>query len=191
MLDKMTGTVAYAVVRTGGFLKADIHHSMVTQSVSNLIAAGLLQPLNRSYLTNFGNVIPTFNDPWYDKGAAYTVPYMFFGTGIGYRTDRIDPAEVEAQGWDALWNANIFHPDPLALALSEHLFGQTLQVLPVYWVTGNIILCYNLLFISTFALSGFGTYLLVQGSGSQERRLLRQLPAELAAAVERLQRGPG
>jgi len=32
---------------------------------------------------------------------------------------------------------------------------------------------------------------LVQGSGSQERRLLRQLPTELAAAVERLQRGPG
>ena len=65
-------------------------------------------------------------------------------------------------GWNEFWNANIFHPDPLALALSEHLFGQTLQILPVYWLTGNIILCYNLLFISTFALSGFGTYLLVR-----------------------------
>jgi hypothetical protein len=64
-------------------------------------------------------------------------------------------------GWAEFWNANIFHPDPLALALSEHLFGQTLQILPVYWLTGNIILCYNLLFISTFALSAFGTYLLV------------------------------
>ena len=91
-----------------GAIKADVHHSMVTQSVSNLIAAGLLQPLNHSYLTNFGNVIPTFNDPWYDKGAAYTVPYMFFGTGIGYRTDRIDPADIETQGWDALWNATAF-----------------------------------------------------------------------------------
>ena len=37
-----------------------------------------------------------------------------------------------------------------------------LQILPVYWLTGNIILCYNLLFISTFALSAFGTYLLVR-----------------------------
>jgi len=64
--------------------------------------------------------------------------------------------------WADFWNANIFHPDPLALALSEHLFGQTLQILPVYWLTGNIILCYNLLFISTFALSAFGTYLLVR-----------------------------
>ena len=64
--------------------------------------------------------------------------------------------------WTAFWNANIFHPDPLALAMSEHLFGQTLQILPLYWLTGNIILCYNLLFLSTFALSGLGTYLLVR-----------------------------
>ena len=64
--------------------------------------------------------------------------------------------------WSEFWNANIFHPDPLALALSEHLFGQVLQILPLYWLTGNIILCYNLVFISTFALSGFGTYLLVR-----------------------------
>ena len=32
----------------------------------------------------------------------------------------------------------------------------------MYWLTGNIILCYNLLFISSFALSAFGTYLLVR-----------------------------
>ena len=67
-----------------------------------------------------------------------------------------------SMSWTGFWNGNIFHPEPLALALSEHLFGQTLQILPVYWLTGNIILCYNLLFISTFALSAFGTYLLVR-----------------------------
>ena len=65
-------------------------------------------------------------------------------------------------GWADFWNANIFHPDPLALALSEHLFGLSMQVMPVFWLTGNIILCYNLLFISTFALSAFGAYLLVR-----------------------------
>ena len=63
--------------------------------------------------------------------------------------------------WTQFWDANIFHPAPLALALSEHLFGPVLQILPIYWLTGNIILCYNLLFISTFVLAGFGTYLLV------------------------------
>ena len=67
-----------------------------------------------------------------------------------------------AVSWQAFWNANIFHPEPLALTFSEHLFGQTLQILPIYWLTGNVILCYNLIFISTFALSAFGTYLLVK-----------------------------
>ena len=63
--------------------------------------------------------------------------------------------------WAQFWDANIFHPAPLSLALSEHLFGQVLQILPIYWLTGNIILCYNLLFISTFVLAAYGTYLLV------------------------------
>lgn len=60
------------------------------------------------------------------------------------------------------WNANIFHPEPLALSFSEHLFGQVLQTLPVYHLTGNLILAYNLLFLSSFALSGLGMYLLVR-----------------------------
>lgn len=91
-----------------GAIKADVHHSMASTSIGNLIAGGLVQPLNKSYLTNFPNVISTFNDPWYDPGATYSVPYTFFGTGIGYRTDRIDPALVEAQGWDTIWNATDF-----------------------------------------------------------------------------------
>jgi hypothetical protein len=60
------------------------------------------------------------------------------------------------------WNANIFHPEPLALAFSEHLFGQAIQILPVYWLSSNLILGYNLLFLSSFALSGLGMFLLVR-----------------------------
>jgi hypothetical protein len=60
------------------------------------------------------------------------------------------------------WNGNIFHPEPMTLAYSEHLFGQALQVLPIQMVTGNILISYNLLFISTFALSGLAMYLLVR-----------------------------
>ena len=62
------------------------------------------------------------------------------------------------------WNANIFHPEPLTLAYSEHLFAQAVQILPVYALTGNIILCYNLLFLSTFVLSGLGMFLFVRES---------------------------
>ena len=60
------------------------------------------------------------------------------------------------------FDANIFHPAPRALAFSEHLFAQAVQVFPVYAATRNVILCYNLLFLSTFVLCGLGTFLLVR-----------------------------
>ncbi len=63
------------------------------------------------------------------------------------------------RGW---WNANIFYPHPLALAYSEHLLPQALSILPVYAVTHNPILCYNLVFLGTFVLSGLGMYLLAR-----------------------------
>lgn len=88
-------------------------------------------------------------------------------------------------GWDAehlprvatgemplhdFWNANIFHPEPLALSFSEHLFGEAIQILPVYYLTDNLILCYNLLFLASFVLSGWGMYLLVRDLlGEQDR----------------------
>jgi len=63
------------------------------------------------------------------------------------------------RGW---WSANIFAPQPLALAYSEHFLPQGLQALPVYWATGNPILGYNLVFLSTFVLSGLGMFLLAR-----------------------------
>src|SRR5688572_8658939 len=60
------------------------------------------------------------------------------------------------------FDANIFHPAPLTLAYAEHLLPQAVQILPIYAITRNPILCYNLLFLSTFILSGLGTYLLVR-----------------------------
>ena len=60
------------------------------------------------------------------------------------------------------FDANIFHPLPLTLAYSEHFIAQALQILPVWALTGNPILCYNLLYLSTFVLSGLGAYLFVR-----------------------------
>ena len=77
------------------------------------------------------------------------------------------------RGW---WNANIFYPHPLALAYSEHLAAQAGQILPIYRATGNAILCYNLLFLSTFVLSGLGSFLLV-------RELTDDFRASLVAGV--------
>jgi hypothetical protein len=60
------------------------------------------------------------------------------------------------------FDANIFYPLPLTLAYSEHFVAQALQILPIYALTENPVLCYNLLFLSTFVLSGLGGYLFVR-----------------------------
>jgi spermidine/putrescine transport system substrate-binding protein len=70
--------------------------------LSKMVYANLLQPLNRSYLPNLKNVWPEYQDPWFDKGARYTVPYTVYTTGVGYRADRV--ASVPEVGYDLLWN---------------------------------------------------------------------------------------
>jgi spermidine/putrescine transport system substrate-binding protein len=109
-----------------GAVKVDLHHSMSNTTIGRLIQGGLIQPLNRTYLPNFSNVLPAFDDPWYDPGAKYSVPYTFFGTGLGYRADRIDAAVLDEQGWDAIWKATAFKGqvsiidddrEPLAMAM--------------------------------------------------------------------------
>src|SRR5687767_14983814 len=67
------------------------------------------------------------------------------------------------------WNANIVYPEPLTLAYSEHLFAQAVQIFPVYAATGNIILSYNLLFFSTFVLSGLGMFLFAREISGSSR----------------------
>jgi spermidine/putrescine transport system substrate-binding protein len=57
--------------------------------IGRLIAGKALQPLNHSYLPNLKNVWPSVQDPWYDKGSLYTVPYAIWTTGIGYRRDKV------------------------------------------------------------------------------------------------------
>jgi spermidine/putrescine transport system substrate-binding protein len=57
--------------------------------VGRLIAGKALQPLNHDYLPNLRNVWASVQDPWYDKGARYTVPYTTWTTGIGYRADKV------------------------------------------------------------------------------------------------------
>ena len=73
-------------LRSGAFTP-DLIIGMTDSVLSRLVAAELLQPLNHSYLSNFGNVIEGLRDPYYDVGAQYTTPYIIYSTGIGYRTD--------------------------------------------------------------------------------------------------------
>src|SRR3990172_5752666 len=56
-------------------------------------------------------------------------------------------------GVRALFDANIFYPASEALAYSEHLFGISLFTLPMYALTRNPVLAYNLIWILSYVLA--------------------------------------
>jgi spermidine/putrescine transport system substrate-binding protein len=71
------------------------------------VAGKLLQPLNHDYIPNLEkNVWPTLADPFYDRGSRYTVPYVTYSTGIGWRTDMV-PADVAGMDnpWEIFWDS--------------------------------------------------------------------------------------
>ncbi len=73
-------------------------------------------------------------------------------------------------------NANIFHPAEGTLAYSDHLLLQAFALSPVYALTGNAVLCYNLLLLISIAASGWAMHFLV-------RTLTGSTPAAFAAGV--------
>lgn len=77
-----------------------------SEIVSKLVAAKLIQPLNHDYVPNLqANIWPMLADPFYDAGSQYTVPYTVYQTGVGYRVDMVDPADVENDNpWNVFWN---------------------------------------------------------------------------------------
>jgi hypothetical protein len=61
-----------------------------------------------------------------------------------------------------LYNANIFHPERGTLAFSDAMIVPSLTAAPLLWLGVHQITAYNLLFLSGFALSGAGMFLLMR-----------------------------
>jgi spermidine/putrescine transport system substrate-binding protein len=90
-------------LRTGG-TKFDVFFP-TPDVIGKVVAGKLLQPINKAYITNFANVWPALQDPFYDKGSQYSVPYTLYTTGVAFRRDRVttEPAAL-ASGYDILWD---------------------------------------------------------------------------------------
>lgn len=57
--------------------------------VERMIAADMLMELDRSKITNFGNIEPSFQEVAYDPGRKYSMPYTWLTLGIGYRKSKV------------------------------------------------------------------------------------------------------
>jgi spermidine/putrescine transport system substrate-binding protein len=95
-----------AKVQSGG-AQYDIIVSVTPENVGKLAFGELIQPLNKSYVPNFSNAWSVFEEPFYDVGARYTMPYTVYTTGIAFRNDLVttDIAAME-NPYDILWDAS-------------------------------------------------------------------------------------
>jgi spermidine/putrescine transport system substrate-binding protein len=78
MLAKLTsGAVAYDLVQPSEY------------TVEAMVKAGMLQKLDKSKLSNFGNIGPEYYDRAHDPKLEYSVPYMQGTVGIVVNTEKI------------------------------------------------------------------------------------------------------
>jgi spermidine/putrescine transport system substrate-binding protein len=89
---------ALSKLRSG--LKFDVLMGATVDVLGDLIEGKLIQPLNHSYITNIDQAWPDFQNPYYDRGWQYTVPYTIYTTGIAWRKDLVheNPATM-ANPW--------------------------------------------------------------------------------------------
>src|ERR1051326_8218603 len=62
----------------------------------------------------------------------------------------------------AIFNANIFHPAAGTLAYSDHLLLQAFVLLPIYALTHDAVLCYNVLLAASLVASALAMHALAR-----------------------------
>jgi hypothetical protein len=62
---------------------------------------------------------------------------------------------------DAWYQFPIFYPTRDTLTFSEHLLGLSVIASPIYWLTGNLVITYNVVLLLTFPLCAMAMYALV------------------------------
>ncbi|MGV6809671.1 MAG: ABC transporter substrate-binding protein [bacterium] len=72
-----------------------------TYYISKMQKEGLLQPIDKSRLTQFQHLDPTFLNKSYDMGNKFSLPYLWGSTGIGVNAAKIDPKTINS--WKDLW----------------------------------------------------------------------------------------
>jgi len=87
-------------------------------------------------------------------------PYLnLWILGWGMHAWATDPIGVLS---GRVFDANIFFPARDALTYSDHFLLQALPLAPLYALTGDAVLCYNLLLILSIALSGLAMHAFVK-----------------------------
>jgi spermidine/putrescine transport system substrate-binding protein len=71
--------------------------------IKPMLDYGLVQPLRREWLPGVNNLDPRFRTPTWDRDLRWSVPWMWFATGIVYNRD-VRPAPMR---WADLWDSRL------------------------------------------------------------------------------------
>ncbi|MBB1486234.1 ABC transporter substrate-binding protein [Oceanospirillum sediminis] len=99
-----------------------------TYYVSKMAREGMLQPIDKTKLSHFGNLNVDLLDKDYDKGNQYSVPYFWGSTAISYDADTLSEGEITSWKdlWDPKWKGQLLLTDDIrevfhmALTLNGH-----------------------------------------------------------------------
>ncbi len=119
---------------------------------------------------------------WNWRDALFILILLLLIVGMAYRYTRNITGEVPGMWWDPLlntwamawdttallhnplhlWQAPLLYPNNLTLSYTESLFGNVIFFAPVFLLTHNPVLAYNVTFYLTFFLCGLNMYIVAR-----------------------------
>lgn len=94
---------------SSGQVDYDVIIGLSANVIVQMMAKQIIQPLNHRYLPNLEGIWPQLRSPFYDEGSHFTVPYVVWQDGIGWRNDKIseDIAGMDVP-WDIFWESEAY-----------------------------------------------------------------------------------
>lgn len=102
--------------------------------VQRLMVAEMLLPLDHAKLTNFRNIAPEFQNPSFDPGCRFSVPYTWLVLGLGYRKSKINGVP---DSWKWVFDSDQYKGRIGLLSESGHLGRLALKYLGLPINTNN------------------------------------------------------
>jgi spermidine/putrescine transport system substrate-binding protein len=94
----------------------------ISTDIPDLIAKGTIVQLDQSLLPNKVNLGAEWQDSAYDPGNAYSMPYVWWTTGVGYDPTRVEGTPTSSKLlWDTRYGEHILMLDDW-----QEVFGMTL-----------------------------------------------------------------
>ncbi|NKI19543.1 spermidine/putrescine ABC transporter substrate-binding protein [Spongiibacter sp. KMU-166] len=101
-------------------------------AVEALVKQGFLTPLDKSKLSNIGNMAAGFMNKSYDPGNTYSLPYAFTTTLIGYNETKMAELGLEPGDWSIIFDPKVLSKIKGKVTVmddSEELFAAALKYL--------------------------------------------------------------